>query len=364
MASTPPTTGLQWDSDDGLPRRVTSEDGTVLVWCTQEGDAWRLLLRTPDLGEVTVVPDAATHPVLGRCDLVLDDRGETLAHASTIDWRRPQQIPALDRPAALPRGAGTAILNLLAWQAERAGTGPLRYHGPYPSEALWNSLQASFRVEGDLEEAQTRFFADAESRALAGTSAPIDVEFHPAPHTWKWASSRVCLQTRDGLERVYVDGRAYDRDAAGSRLLTTVDGTAIAQVVVGATPIAEMIRIDARGQLETQPGSLPTAPPDLVGQALPGPILPVLAEILCARAPRLLQPAIRDTLTRYALRWGDTGEELVAFREDAFQLHAAVVAHLPTDSTALLTVLIQLLEGPVRRVAAAAVAEAWAAAQR
>ncbi|MEM7157892.1 MAG: hypothetical protein AAF799_33940 [Myxococcota bacterium] len=363
MASTPPTTGLQWDTDDGLPRRITSEDGTVLVHRTQDGDAWRLVVRTPEHREVTLVPDATTHPVLGRCDVVLDAEGEVLAHASAIDWRRPQQIPALDRPAALPRGAGTAILNLLAWQAQRATTGPLRYHGPYPSEALWASLQSSFRVDEDPAQARARFMADAEARALAGTRGPIDVAFVPQPHTWTWASPRVCLQRRDGLERVYVDGRAFDRDGIGPRRLTMVDGVAVAQVVVGSEAMADIARVGPQGRVEGEPGSLPPAPADLVGQPLPDPILPVLAQVLCAQAPRLLQPAVRETLDRVSLRWGDTGDELVAFRGGAFELHAAVVGYLPTDPTALLAVLIQLLQAPVRRVAAAAMAEAWAAAQ-
>lgn len=322
------------------------------------------MLRLPDHREIAIEPDAEEHPLLGRCDRVCSLDGTVLALGSAVDWRRPREIPALDRPGALPRGAGTAILNLLAWQARRAGDEALRYRGPYPSEALWTSLRASFRVEGSEAEAEARFFADAEARMRGTSVEPIDVTFRPDPHAWTFTSERVCVQHRRGLERVYVDGRAFDREGPGPWRVLEVGEERAAGVVLGSAPWAEVLRLDAQGRPLGEPVPLPPAPGDLVGTRLPQPVVAVLTEVLVGQAPRLLQPVVRQVLEGRAIAWGETRPELVAVGPELIEVHAAVVASLPTEPAPLLGVLVGLLQPAVRRAAAAALASAWASAQR
>jgi hypothetical protein len=353
--------GLQWEDEGGLPLRVTSADGTALLR-RDPSDPPRLWLRLPDHRELALCLDAADHPVLGRCDLVCDHEGEVLAHATASDWRRPTRIPALDRPGALPPGAGTAILNLLAWQAARAGTGALRYHGPYPTPALWHALAASFRVHEPAAVAQERFTAAAEARALAGRFAEIDVDFHPAPHAWAWPRQRICVQHREGIERVWLDGRPFDHDPTGLRRLRIDHDAVVACIVVAGTVWAEPLRLRPDGEPLAEPEPLPPAPPQLVGTLLPPAVVEVLGEVVVAQAPRLLQPALRHVLGRARIGWGDPGLDLVGWRDGTLELHAGLVTALPTEPTALLHVLVGTLEPALRRAAAAWLDQTWSAA--
>jgi hypothetical protein len=356
----------RWEVEDGLPQRVTSADGTP--WVRRDpGNPARLWLRLPDHRELALHLDAVAHPVLGRCDLVLDANDTALAHASATDWRRPTRIPALDRPGALPPGAGTAILNLLAGQAHRAGSGPLRYHGPYPTHALWDALAASFRVHEPLATARARFTADAEARALAGAHGEIDVAFHPAPHAWAWPRPRICVQHRAGIERVWIDGHAFDppgSSSSGLRQLRRDGDAVVACIAVGDEVWVELVRLDPEGTPLGEPAALPPAPPDLCDTLLPPAVVEVLGEVVVAEAPRLLQAALRDVLGRVGIGWGDPGPSLVGWRGDTLTLHAGLVSVLPTEPVALLHVLVRALAPALRRVAAARLDAAWSAATR
>lgn len=351
---------LQWEDDDGLPRRVTAADGTTLVRRDAPAPT-RLWLRLPDHRELALHLDAADHPVLGRCDLVCDAAGEVLAHASASDWRRPTRIPALDRPGALPAGAGTAILNLLAWQAARAGMGSLRYHGPYPTAALWRSLLASFRVHEPHAGAEARFTAEAQARALGGTHGEIEVDFHPAPHVWAWPRPRVCVQHRAGIERVWIDGRAFDHDPTALRRLRSDGDALVACIAVGDDTWAELVRLRPSGEPCSEPAPLPPVPPGLCGTLLPPAVIEVVGEIVVAEAPPLLQGALRHVLHEARIGWGDPGLDLVAWQGGTLALHAGLVTVLPTDPTALLHVLVRALTPPLRQAATACLQAAWSA---
>lgn len=360
--------GLRWDDDDGLPRRVTTADGTTLV--RRDESARVLWLRLPDHRELALCLDAADHPLLGRCDLVRDAAGRVLAHATATDWRAPTRIPALDRPGALPPGAGTAILDLLAWQAARAGSGPLRYHGPYPTAALWSSLLASFRVHEPLAAARERFTADAEARALAGTFGELDVDFHPAPHTWAWPRPRICVQHRAGIERVWIDGHPFDRDPAALRRLLPDGDALVACIAIGDERWAELVRLRPDGEPTTpEPAPLPPAPPGLAGTLLPPAVVEVLGHVVVAEAPRALRPALQHVLASTRIGWGDPGLALVGWQGEAtvsqgrtLALHAGLVTVLPTEPAALLAVFVRALAPPLRRAATDWLDAAWLAA--
>ena len=67
-----------------------------------------------------------------------------LTWMGAVDWAVPRTIPPILAPSVLRAGAGTMILNVLATRARDAGVHRLRYAGPYPTAALWRSLQRSF----------------------------------------------------------------------------------------------------------------------------------------------------------------------------------------------------------------------------
>lgn len=355
--------GLRWDDDDGLPRQVTTAGGTTLVRRDDDGSVPVLWLRLPDHRELALCLAAADHPVLGRCDLVRDATGRVLAHATASDWRAPTRIPALDRPGALPAGAGSAILNLLAWQAVRAGSGPLRYHGPYPTAALWGSLQASFRVDEPLDAARDRFTAHAEARALAGTFGELDVAFHPAPHAWAWPRPRICVQHRAGIERVWIDGHPFDRDPAALRHLRSDGDALVACIAIGDERWAELVRLRSNGEPTTdEPAPLPPAPPGLAGTLLPPAVVEVLGHVVVAESARALRPALQHVLASTRIGWGDPGLALVGWQGEVLELHAGLVTVLPTEPAALLAVLVRALAPPLRRAATDWLDSAWLAA--
>ena len=93
----------------------------------------------------------------------------------------------------------------------------LRYRGPYPTAALFDSLLCSFVVQGDVQAALVRFTTDVERTAVLGQMHESDVEFEPAPFEWSWPHARVCVQRRDGVERIFIDGHAFDALRRGPR---------------------------------------------------------------------------------------------------------------------------------------------------
>lgn len=360
----PSGSGLRFELRDDLPQRVLTADGTEWVARHDDGDACTLRLRLPDHRHVSLVLDSADHPVLGRCDRVVDEDGKTLAHGTAIDWRRPTQIPALDSPGALPRGAGTAILNLLAWQAKRARSGPLRYRGPYPSTALWGALKSSFRVDDPEGTAHERFVAEASDRMASGRHGPIAIDFHPAPHVWSWEAARVCVQRRAGVvERIYVDGHAFDRDGGGIRRLRA-DGAELRCVIdIGLQPWHEVLTVGPQRQaVDSEIKPVPPAPTDLLGVPLPKAVVELVAGVVVEQAPGPLQEPMRALIHTLEIVWGDVPHELVRAQPGLVELHASVVTGLPTNTTALMGALVQLVEGPLRRIAVQALAHQWSRA--
>ncbi len=151
-------------AQDGLPRTLHDRDGTC--WFTLEWSDRRLrsaTLRLPDGSEIHIRPEARQHPVLGLCDSVIVN-GRQRTFFTTVDWAEPGFIPAMDAPGTLPPGAGSAIMNLLAHLAKKA----LRYKGPYPTAALFDTLGFAFQHEGDPESALSMFTANVEALALRG----------------------------------------------------------------------------------------------------------------------------------------------------------------------------------------------------
>lgn len=280
----------------------------------------RLCLRIPDGRQVQVAPGAADHALLGRCDAVLVD-GVVVARCQAVDWERPAYIPPLDRPGALPEGAGTAILNYLATRA----TAPLRYHGPYPTGALFDSLLECFRVD-DPNAAFARFTAEVEETALAGTVREVPVDFAPAPFRRFFGAPGVCLQMRDGMDKLYIQGRGYARWTTGARRVLPRGPSWVAAIVLGNKQWAEVATVSADGAVLEGPRPLPPAPAAVCGQPLPEGVCAALRAALPPRAPVLLRPALARVLAHASLRWEDTGDEAATVHDAHIGVHAAHLA--------------------------------------
>ena len=81
-------------------------------------DLAQISLQLPDQRWLAILPKAATHPVLGQCDLVcgpFEHQGEAMAPEAVrtpitpfraVDWTAPEAIPPLAEPGRLPAGGG------------------------------------------------------------------------------------------------------------------------------------------------------------------------------------------------------------------------------------------------------------------
>ena len=343
---------------DGRVRRAVDRHGHEVWSARWNGEALHALsLRRPDRTALVLRAETKPHPLFHRAhDLEVD--GAVVARCGLADWIRPKHVPPVDVPGAMPAGAGSALLNWLAGSAERAGVRALRYRGPYPTAALFDSLSHSFRVD-DPPAALERFTHDVESRSIRGSMVEVDVPFQPAAFEWHWPAEDICVQLRDGLERVYVAGRGYALHQLGTRRLRREGDGWIAYVDLGGIPWHDVLRLDARGTPIGEPAPLPPAPPRLLGQALPEEIVDLLGAVLQQRAPRLLAPMIAHVLSGHILRWGDTGDELARAAPGAIELHSAFGEQLPDmDPQVMLGAFVLSLEPVVTRMAQRQLADA------
>jgi hypothetical protein len=347
------TVPIVWRSE-GDVQSATNSEGQPLYELSQDASGSRRLWATlPDQRRIEVLLGRGVHPIIGPCDAVrVVGEEDVRAFCGQTDWQRPTHIPALDRPGALPHGGGAALLNTLAVQAQHAGVAALRYRGPYPTTMLFDSLLASFRVVGDLEEARVRFCEDAEDTALGGAMAEPTQDFIPHPHVWSWPDPRICVQRRDAVMRVWIDGHAFERDATvGRSVEVESSGDLRVSIALAGTTVLEVGRLDPDGRPKGPLQLELAAPADLIGKPLPDEVVAVLAEILAAQGSHLLAPAVQAVVRPGRVRWGDPGIDLVEVDADGVVVHAGLVEHLPTQSQPLLAAILALVGWPVRQLA-------------
>lgn len=344
------------------------------------GDTLRLKVPGPHPdAAIEVRPRATEHPLLGVCDVVAVPGGPALTCFGAVNWQAPRAIPAMERPAALPGGAGSAILNLLAERALVSGRQPLRYVGPYPTNALFDTLLSCFRLEQPVADARARFTANVEHTALSGAMDEVPVNFWPDPFTRVFNAERnrpddngtpVCVQIRRGVEAVFVGGRAYRRDAAGvdARRLRPAESNGDAPdsfravIEFGGQVWAEIARVDASGALLDGPHPVPAVRNTLVGKPLPVGIRRALARALPGRAPRVLQSTLARVIAETPLYWADTGDVLARYNGQRAEVHAALPgAYGEAAAAALLDVMARALEPVFQRLGQAELARALAA---
>lgn len=273
---------------------------------------------------------------------------------SAIDWAAPREIPAIAAPGALPPGAGGALMNVLARLAADAGIPALRYAGPYPTAALWRTLARSFRTAGT----EAAFTEGALERMVRRAREPIAIDFHPAPH------ERVALpgghaELRDGLERVVLDGVAYERDGSPARLVDHDGAEPRAELWFGDARYAHVATLAADGTL-LERHALPACTSDVVGKVFPPALAAALAELVADAVPAILADDARRYVAGRTIRWADLGARAARDVGGALEIHAAlwqsVAPHgLPRLALALAEALVPLVTVAIAGSALAAV---------
>lgn len=325
---------------DGAPARWRGPDGAVIA---EIGGGIRLALAGLHDHPVTVGPDREPHLVLGEVQPIRAGEAETIvARVAATDWRRPAHIPAIDAPAKVPAGAGSALLNVLALAGRT-----LRYRGPYATAALYASLCESFRPAGT----EAAFVDGALERAMAGESAEVAVDFTPAPFERVQIAPRGVVHLRDGVERLYLGGLAWSR--AGARRLVTVDDHVQVGLWIGGALHAEVAVLARDGRLVSGPRPLPPVRSSVIGKSFPPPLIAALRELLIEGEPPLLAAAMREVLTDVPIVWGDPGADAARPLAGAIVVHAALWDRLGGAPIALAAALAEVLVTPVKQLAQA-----------
>jgi hypothetical protein len=288
-------------------------------------------------GALEIHPGEADHPLWGLSDRIVTRAGDrdgaavSLTLSASIDWDAPDRIPPLAEPSRLPPGAGTAILNLLATLARERGPTVLRYRGPYPTEQLFWALLESFRFAATGGDPLAEFTRDVEALAAAGASREVPIDWTPAPHERRFLASGAYVQLRDGVEKLFWEGRTYyRRDWQGLerrehrvvRPVATPDGlTYVASLAALGRPLEDHLVVDAEGTPLDRP--VPPAPAERVAETpLPPLWRDALAPLLALESTPLLAPAIFAAWPAVPVTWGAVPRDLAAPRGSGVRLAA------------------------------------------
>ena len=258
--------------------------------------------------------DVVEHPLLGDAH-VIEYQGEPITAMSAIDWDAPTRIPTVAEPRKLPRGSGSALVNEIALRARAAGVQALRYAGPYPTPALFNTLLRSFRTTASEAE----FSADVLDRAMRVARDEMPIDFAPAPferRTMPYGS----IDVRDGIERAVIDGVLYDRDGTiGSLARLAGHSAQLAFEDVMWTRVAEL---DEHGALLDGPRPIPALTGEMIGAAFPSELKQALGELVADAVPPPLASDAREVVRARNVTWADLGWRAAARNGDDFTLHA------------------------------------------
>ena len=349
--------GSRVEEDGSLRSRCLDRQGNETFVIRETGSQFEAALYSPTRLKLTLKREGRDHAVLGPVDSIyIEDEAEPRALVSQVHWEEPAWIPAVDQPGALPSGVGSALLNFLAQQADDRSLPTLKYRGPYPTLALFESLGASFSPPTPVEEALRRFTEDVEDTALAARVVEPPVAFRPAPFEWHWVNDRVCLQQRYGIERVFLDGQAFDRKEEVCRVVRE-DNTLELQVWLAGRPWWKTAKLSLDGDmLEQQPR--PGIDPAWMNKALPERLRTALARVLVAAAPAMLRPAYELVWKNIPIVFGDAGYRAAYFDGTQVILHGGLGEGLSTlEPEHILRELGKSLERPMLRLAQSVLAK-------
>ena len=263
----------------------------------------------PDGRWLGVEPAAATRSAGDAADRVwrLEPGGaweprEAVTVFQSIDYARPDFIPALAEPRRLPPGGGTALLNAIAALMKDHGVAAVRYRGPYPTEQLFTALLECFRYDGAEALPLERFLADAS------------LDWHPAPFETHHVTPGVVVQLRHEIDKVFLDGVPFYRAEwqeirrrEPRRVRTDGDRVVCSLWALGG-PIEDRLVLDRRGEVLE-------APPPAADAGAPAPLAPVwraaLAELIARESAPPLAAEIAQVTAGLALEWGPVPGDLL-----------------------------------------------------
>jgi len=294
---------------DAHGRRVGEHDRygapvATLAWA-DDGRLAEAAVRLPDGAWLTIQPRATRDPRWGVSDVLR--HGDTpLTHCAATVWERVDAIPTLAEPARLPPGGGTAVLNLLAALAADQRHASLAYRGPYPTEQLFLALLESFHCSRGDDDPGDR--PGVLAAFMAGR-----LRWTPAPHARAFAPHGVYVQSRERIEKLAWQGRAYHRDDwAGVRRHTTHRVHDVGEHVHGSlwaldTALEDHLVLAPDGRVLAAVLPPPAAGP---GHALPAPVAAgVVAVVVAASAPPLAA-SIRAVAAGLTLEWAPLSGEI------------------------------------------------------
>jgi hypothetical protein len=262
-------------------------------------------VRVPDGSWLSVEPRAAHDERWGVSDL-LRHQGAALTHCAAIEWARIDAIPPLAEPARLPPGGGTAVLNLVAALAGDQGRGPLPYRGPYPTEQLFLALLESFRWERAAEE-------DLDPPDPLGAFLAGVLRWTPAAHARAFAPGGVYVQSRERVEKVVWQGRAYYRpdwqgvERHAAHRLHEAGGRVHGSLWVLGAPLEGHLVLAPDGAVLA--AALPPAGEE-PSRALPPAVAPGVVSVVVAGSAPALGDALRTEAAGLTLEWAALAGEL------------------------------------------------------
>lgn len=295
---------------------------SALTWQPTGADLERGVLRTAFGDWIGIEARADWHDLWGLSDRVCSLGRNPVWHApepltvfQSLRWSAIARIPPLAAPDRLPPGAGTAVLNLIASLAEDQGIPRLRYEGPFPTEQLLCALTESFHLW-------------APSPDPLAALATGQLAWVPAPHERLFPGEGLCLQMRDGPEKVIFERRAYYRPQVQSltrrerfQLHPTADSHVGGLWVLGHL-VEEHFRLFPDGRLATRstPGDTrrPSGP-------LRSGVRSGLAAVLRAASAPALAVDIDALIEPLTLRWASVPRDLATMtaREALFSWRLA-----------------------------------------
>jgi hypothetical protein len=348
--------GTRLDFEDKRLVRIVDRDGHTHATIAWNADTIRRLTVAGAIVDGAVIEDA----LLGRAHAIFTEGNEPATTMSALEWSAPSEIPAIAAPGQLRHGAGGALINVIALLAQSAGVTELHYAGPYPSDALYDSLRRSFTTDATQAEFTASFF----DRAASLSRDPLPFVFVPAPHE-RIRIPGGHVEMRDGLERAVIDGLVFARGTETTkRLVADVDHESNAEILraevwFGNAAFGHAATFDTSGTLLEGPHPPPVYESAVIGKRFPAQLVDAIAD-LCARcvaAP--LAPAARAFVVAHPIIWADLGFHTAARTLDEIHVHAALWDHvLPLGLERLAMTIVDALVPVVTLGATAMLAEA------
>ncbi len=310
------------------------------------GDFRSAWLRNVDGTILALHPGEADHPLWGPSDRILrlseDGSPVPLTVCGAVPWDAIAAIPPLADPSRLPAGAGTTILNLLAALAADQGVRSVRYRGPYPTEQLFWALMECFRFTSEVPDPVAAFTEDAEAVFAAGESRETPLDWTPAPHERLFLDDGVCVQLRDGVEKVWWDGRTYYRrewqglHRREHRVIRTAGSPVgerrfVAGLEAGGRPLEDHVVLDARGLVIERLAPPVTGSEPEADTPLAEPWREALGELIRLDATPLLATAIDAVWPHIGLVWGTVPRDLSAGSGRTVRLSGALARTYTTE---------------------------------